>query len=277
MLATYEEFYMTIYKILEKDFAVELSDCKKLQVVKDLSEVNDNEPMFIGGDILRSEVRDRLTFQKPTIYIHRGYLGNHLYKRRRWWRASVNGFANTKLMPVPHPRWNLLHLPKHPWKVTEIKKVLIAPSKMTSIVWSPNIDWISNIVDKFPGAEVKIRPKGPKPGIRWSTLWEDLDWADLVVSQASAITAEAFWYGKKVISLFPCPTWAAGCESTLDNWQDPAEPVLRNQWHEHLAWSQFTNEEWRSGEAFDLIEKYLGPVASYNPEYIYNFNNSSIT
>jgi hypothetical protein len=264
---------MTIYKILEKDFAAEASNCKNLEIVKDLSKVTNNDIMFMGGDVLRSEVRERLNLQKPTIYMHRGYLGNHLYKRRRWWRASINGFANTKLMSVPHSRWSMLELPKHPWKVTEVKKILIAPSKMTGPIWDPDKgnDWATSMLDKFPGAEVKIRAKGPKPGIRWMTLWDDFEWADLIISQASAITAEAFWYGKKVISLFPCPTWAAGCKSTLDNWEDPTEPKLRDQWHEHLAWSQFTNEEWQTGKAFDLIEQYAGPVAEYKSGHYYNF------
>lgn len=264
---------MTIYKVLEKDYSADLSNCKNLQIIKDISEVKDNDVMFMGGDILRSEVRERLNLQKPTLFTHRGYLGNHLYKKRRWWRISVNGFANTKLMPIPYSRWPLLNLPKHPWKVREVKKVLIAPSKMTSTIWDPEMghNWVNNIAEQFPGAEIKIRPKGPKPGIRWTTLWDDFDWADLVVSQASAITAEAFWYGKKVISLFPCPTWAAGCLPTLENWQDPAEPALRDIWHEHLAWSQFTNEEWISGETFDLVEKYLGPVSLYQSGHVYNF------
>jgi hypothetical protein len=261
------------YKILEKDFALEYANCKKLEIVQSIADIKDTDTMFVGGDILRLEVRERLNTQKPTVFLHRGYLGNHLYKKRRWWRASVNGFANTKIMPFPYSRWSLLNLPKHPWKVSEVKKVLIAPSKMTAPIWDPvnEHNWANSMLIKFPGAEVRIRPKGPKPGIRWTTLWDDFDWADLIVSQASAITAEAFWYGKKVISLYPCPTWAAGCSSNLDDWQNPKEPELRDQWHEHLAWCQYTNEEWQSGEAFDLIERYLGPITEYKSEHSYDF------
>jgi hypothetical protein len=264
---------MTIYKILEKDYSSELDNCNSLKIVRNLSEVQENEPLFIGGDITRLEVRQRLNSHQPTLYMHRGYLGNHLYKTRKWWRVSVNGFANTKLMKIPYSRWHLLNLPRHPWKVKKVKKILIAPSKMTSTIWDPinGNNWVNEIIKKFPGAEIKIRPKGPKPGIRWMTLWEDFDWADLVVSQASAISAEAFWYGKKVISLYPCITWAAGCDSTTDNWEDPTEPTLRDTWHEHLSWSQFTNEEWQSGQAFKLIEQYIGPIINYDPGYFYNF------
>jgi hypothetical protein len=144
---------------------------------------------------------------------------------------------------------------------------------MTSTIWTPETDaWSESMLDKFPGAEVRIRTKLGKSKQRWNTLWDDLDWADLVVSQSSAITAEAFWYGKKVISLYPCPTWAAGT-STLDTWQDPAEPEHRSAWHEHLAWSQFTNQEWSSGYAVKSIARYIGPVNQYQSGYSYNFKN----
>jgi hypothetical protein len=128
---------------------------------------------------------------------------------------------------------------------------------------------------QFPGAEVRIRFKMGKAGPRWATLWNDLDWADLVVSQGSAITAEAFWYGKKVISTHPCVTWAAE-KSVLADWKNPNEPTLRDAWHEHLAWCQFTNSEWASGEAIKLIESYVGSVVDYTPDHTYNFNSNNI-
>lgn len=167
-----------------------------------------------------------------------------------------------------------MNLTKHPWKVKKVKNVLIAPSKMTSTVWTPELGWrwAESMVDKFPGAEVKIRPKGGKAGIRYETLWQDLDWADLVVSQSSAITVEAFWYGKKVISTQPCVTWAAGPQD-LNNWEDPTEPEFREEWHEHVAWSQFTSNEWETGEALELIEKYLGPITEYKSGQTYNFKS----
>jgi hypothetical protein len=262
-----------IYKILKEDFSNNLiNSWKNLNVVNEISQVLNDEPMIIGGDILRSDVRLRLQNKSPTIFIHRGYLGNHLYKTRNWWRYSVTSFANTKLLPIPHPRWNLLNLPKHPWKVKNVKRVLLAPSKMTGKIWTPELGdkWAESMLNKFPKAEVRIRPKASTPWLRWSTLWEDLDWADLVVSQSSAITVEAFWYGKKVISTHPCPTWATG-EHLFEDWKNPNEPKLRDEWHEHLAWSQFTNSEWISGEANNLIEQYFGSIVNYDPEYSYNF------
>ena len=244
---------------------------KNIKVVDTWKDVSSDLPVIIGSDLLKYQVRQWLKTSQPAIYIGRGYLGNHIGKGRWWWRYSINSWANTQLMPIPYSRWKLTELPKHPWKVKTIKNILLCPSKMTGHVWGSNQNgnWTDQLMDKFPGATIRIRAKERKSALRWATLWDDLDWADLVIAQSSAITCEAFWYGKKVISLEPCPTWAAG-RTLLDNWQDPAEPAGRDQWHEHLAWSQFSIKEWETGQALDLIEKYLGPVMDYKSNYSYN-------
>lgn len=233
-----------------------------------------NSPVVCSGDLLNENVRTWLNQKQPAFYVGRGYIGNHLEKQRKFFRVSINSWANTKLFKVPYRRWESFGLEKHPWKVKEVKKVLIAPSKMTAKIWTPDLKdtWAESMLDKFSGAEVRIRIKARRPNLRWMTLWDDFDWADLVVSQSSAITCEAFWYGKKVISLYPCPTWAAQ-KTTLDDWQDPKEPELRDDWHEHLAWSQYTVDEWNSGSVLHHIQSYLGNVHEYDAGYNYNFAN----
>jgi hypothetical protein len=262
------------FQITHQDFVENtwFQNWQNTKVVDTWEHVSSDIPVITASNLLRYEVRHWLKNSQPAIYIGRGYLGNHIGKGRWWWRYSVNSWANTELMPIPYSRWGLTELPRHPWKVKAIKNILLAPSKMTSKVWESSQDgnWTDQLMDQFPGATVRIRPKARKSKLRWSTLWDDLDWADLVIAQSSAITCEAFWYGKKVISLEPCPTWAAG-RTLLDNWQDPTEPAGRDQWHEHLAWSQFSRTEWETGEALNLIEKYLGPVVDYRSEYAYNF------
>ena len=239
--------------------------------INDWKTVDKNIPVLCYADLLNSNVRHWLNIKQPAIYAGRGYAGNHLYKQRLFHRASVNGWANIELKSPQFSRWPLMNLPKHPWKVKEVKNVLIAPSKMTSKIWTPELDWrwAESMVEKFPGADVRIRAKLGKASARYKTLWQDLDWADLVVSQSSAITVEAFWYGKKVISTQPCITWAAGTQDLVD-WKNPKEPELREAWHEHLAWSQFTVSEWDSGEVFTLLEKYLGPIKSYQSNQIFD-------
>ena len=229
-------------------------------------------PVFCYADLTRPHVPAWLNRRQPAVYIGRGYLGNHLYKKRMFYRASINGWANTVLKTVPYSRWAQMNLPRHAWRVKKIKNVLIAPSKITTRVWSRQTseEWAQHMSKQFPGADVRVRIKPGRASNRYSTLWDDLDWADLVVSQSSAITCEAFWYGKKVISTEPCPTWAAG-RVALEDWDNPTEPALRAAWHEHIAWCQYTRDEWHSGVALDLLEQYLGPATSYDPEFQYSF------
>lgn len=243
-----------------------------VQVKDDWREISPDSPIICTGDLTSDNVRFWLNHDYPAFYLARGYVGNHLYKQRLWHRVCMRGWANTLMGTPPYSRWDKINLKRHPWKVKDIRRVLIAPSKMTSKFWTPELGygWASTMLDKFPGAEVKIRPKLGKAGPRWSTLWQDFDWADLVVSQSSAITAEAFWYGKKAISTEPCVTWAAS-RSTLADWKDPTEPSNREQWHEHLAWSQYTTAEIESGEAIELLQQYLGPIMQYDRRHDYSF------
>jgi hypothetical protein len=245
---------------------------ENIHSVDDWRTVQPDQLVIAGSDVRSWYVRHWLNRGQPALYIGRGYVGNHTSKHRWLWRVSVNGWANTRLMPVPHSRWSIMNLPRHPWKVQQVKNVLIAPSKLTSLSWchQSSEQWSEHMATQFPGANVRIRYKARKPWQRWETLWSDLDWADVVVAQSSAITCEAFWYGKKVISTEPCPTWACG-NQRIEDWQDSGEPELRDAWHEHLAWSQYTVEEWTSGEALRLIEQYTGSALTYDPGHRYNF------
>lgn len=243
-----------------------------IEFVRHPEEISDCCPVICGSDLSHYYVRKWLNNRQPAVYVGRGYVGNHTAKKRRLWRASVNAWANTKLQAIPYSRWNKMQLPRHAWKVKKIKNVLLAPSKIDRNNWDNQTaaSWVCTLQSQFAGAEVRTRFKKSTPAERWADLWQDLDWADLVVSHSSSITCEAFWYGKKVISLKPCPTWAAE-QSTLDDWANPREPELRDAWHEHLAWSQFTVEEWSSGQALDLIQRYLGPITAYDPGHRYDF------
>jgi hypothetical protein len=280
MLGTYEKIYMKQLQLLISEYVdykgLPEWNYKGIEVLflDDWTNVDKSIPVLCYADLLYPNVRNWLNNAQPAIYSGRGYVGNHLYKHRLFHRASVNGWANTKLLNIPHSRWHMMNLPKHPWKVKEVNNILIAPSKMTSEHWTLKANWVwaEETAKKFPGANIKIRYKVGKQGRRYETLWDDLDWADLVVSQSSAITSEAFWYGKKVISTQPCITWAAGDQS-FEDWKNPNEPELRDIWHEHLAWSQFTTNEWLAGEALELIEKYVGPITEYKSGHVYNFSN----
>lgn len=264
-------------QVLKSDFGSSpwvLENLKNVILLDDWKSASKDIPIFCEGNLLHESVRHWLTNNYLAVYFARGCLGNHPLKRRNFWRYSVNSWANIVNRPIPYSRWNVLNLPKHPWKVKHVKNVLIAPSKMTSVVWTPELGykWAEYMAEQFPGADVRIRRKLGKPGLRYDSLWKDFDWADLVVSQSSAITVEAFWYGKKVISTEPCITWLAG-KTEMNDWQNPVEPAGRAEWHEHVAWNQFTTDEWTSGQAWELMNMYIGDLKLYASTHAYSFKS----
>lgn len=210
--------------------------------------------------------------KNPFFAMNRAYLGSWKFNNATYSRISVNSFACTKLGNIPYSRWDKLGIEKNPWAVSEVKNILIAPGKKSHTIFTgehPN-EWAEKLKSQLEseGANVKIRLKQGKrkvqllgdKNINLSPLLGsagDFGWADLVVSHSSAITAEAFWYGKKAISLGVCPTWIA-CDNTLINWKDSAEPKYREIWHEHMAWIQFEATEWYSGEAQEATVFYQG-------------------
>jgi hypothetical protein len=241
----------------------------KLIIIEDYDKADPEIPMIISANPIGFGRR----WQKskfPFFAVNRQYLGSWLPNGRDSWRVSVNSFAPTKLGTITHSRWHTMGLEKRPWAVTEVKNILIATSKKSQRAFTAEdpMLWAENLKTYFlaQGANVRIRPKvgkrktqyfgdGQFPGIFGND--GDFEWADLVISYSSAITAEAFWYGKKAISLGVCPTWVA-CDNTLDNWKNPVEPKLRDSWHEHMSWVQFKHSEWITGDAQEMTVFYQG-------------------
>jgi hypothetical protein len=233
----------------------------KIILISNAEEGNPNIPLVMGTNLANRDHRNWIINKRPYIALNRQLTRGWCDKHRSMGRISVNSYASTKLGNVIAGRWNSQGLEKNPWKVTEVKNVLIAPPEKSIWWWTGNSgDIWANTIElnlKAQGANVRVRIKERKRGHRYTTLFQDLDWADLVVSYSSAITVEAFWYGKKAISLGVCPTWIA-CENRLKHWADPTEPANRDIWHEHIANIQFTYDEFDSGEAQEMTLHYQG-------------------
>lgn len=219
-------------------------------------------PLILPANPLKY-TKEWMRRKNPFFAINRPYLGNwRTAGNRMGLRSSVNSFACTKVGKMTGSRWDTLGInKKHPWKVTEVKNVLLAPSTKGQTVFTglTEEEWCKPLVEFFEkeGANVRIRTRAGKPEKRYASLWQDFDWADLVISVVSGVTAESFWYGKKTISLGLCPTWTC-CEKDLSDWRNPTEPAGRDDWHEHMAWIQFTYEDFYSGLAQELTHQYQG-------------------
>jgi hypothetical protein len=230
----------------------------KLTILNTWEDADPEVTMVFGANLASKPHKEWLMNRRPCYVLNRQLTGGWVDKHRSMNRVAVNSYGATKIGPMSHSRWPILNLEKEPWKVTEIKNVLIAPPLKSIYFWTgkSGLEWADEIKSQFAGANVRIREKGRKRGTRYATLFDDLDWADLVVSYSSGITVEALWYGKQAISLGVCPTWVCS-DSTLDNWRNPSEPD-RERFYNHISWIQFKYEEWESGEAQEMTYQYQG-------------------
>ena len=231
-------------------------------VVNNITEYNKELPLVAWAKPYDKITGIALQNSYPTILINRPYISAHVRKHIDIFRVSVNSFACSSFKEMPYSRWDKIGVDKHYWKVTEVKNILIAPpNKGVNYFTGQKLNvWVNDLQNVFKNFNVKVRLKnstGAGRGERYSSLWNDFDWADLVVSCASASTAEAFWYGKKVISLGPCPTLMCDTGS-LENFINPVEPANRDKWHEHIGWIQFLESEWESGNAQEMTAVYQG-------------------
>jgi len=233
----------------------------KVILIDDPGKGDPEIPLVIGTNLTNRKHRQWVKWKRPYFSMGRPYLGGWASKQLKMRRIAVNSYSPTQLKEVPYSRWNLIGIGRHPWKTKEIKKILIAPPKKSIQWWTGQTDkeWADSVISQLqdPSIEIRTRLKPGKRGVRYSTLWQDFDWADLVISYSSASTVEAFWYGKKVISLGVCPTWWC-CENVLKNWADAKEPLDRDQWHERVAWTQFTYQEFETGDAQEMTVHYQG-------------------
>ena len=234
----------------------------KIIVVNNITEYNKELPIVAWAKPHDKIIGIALKNSYPTILMNRPYLSAHIRKQIDMFRVSVNSFACSSFKEMPYSRWDKIGVDKHPWKVTEVKNILIAPPNKGVVYFTgQKLDlWVEDLQTLFKDFNVKVRlnnSTGAGRGERYSSLWNDFDWADLVVSCASASTAEAFWYGKKVISLGPCSTLMCNTGS-LENFINPSEPANRDSWHEHIGWIQFLESEWTSGNAQEMTAVYQG-------------------
>lgn len=181
------------------------------------------------------------------LYIDNGYIGNHLEKRPKYYRISYNSLQNPNIKPVPFSRINTLQFHTRTWNSHGKYNLLVCPGK-TSPVWdftNTNYDeWKSSMLEKFDN--VKIREKQGPRFPRFKTLWEDMADAKTVIVYHSMTAVEAMMLGKQ----FHVSGHSA-IELYSDKYNYNRQPVM-----EHVAWSQFSRDEFVNGTAWQLTYEY---------------------
>lgn len=200
-----------------------------------------SHPISEGFEVLK---------QNPNLnylYIDNGYLGNHLEKRPNYYRISYNSLQNPNIKPVLFSRKETIPFQIKPWNTLGEYTLLVCPGK-TSPVWNftnTNYEiWKEQMISKFNN--IKVREKEGPRFPRFKTLWEDIDQAKEVVVYHSMTAVEAMMLGKRVHV-----SGHSAIELYSDKYNYNREPVI-----EHIAWSQFSREEFENGTAWKLTYEY---------------------
>lgn len=214
---------------------------------------------------------------KKFIYVDHAYLERGYNSRdadAEWMRISYNGFTWNKNVPEPPDRWNTFFKEKYklsPWNAKRGKYVLfLPPSEATKYLFPDSREWTEKMIDELKkkiDLPIVVREKPDQPVIdvstnqvlsrikfdHGSTIDQDLANARFIVTYNSAVPV------KGIIMGIPCitSTMAAAypMSTTIDKINEAAEPN-RQDWLNQLVYHQYKTSELKSGEVWNLLEKY---------------------
>ena len=172
------------------------------------------------------------------------------------------GSHNLNIKPVPHSRLKTLYPKVEEWKKQRGDHLLIIEPQQGIILERTGVslgDWKVNIektVREFWDGPIKFRRKsGGKNPARWPTFLEDLSISHAVIGERTMACVEAVMLGVPAYTVdYSAVSLLMGTD--IKQSLNPTYPD-RTQWLEHIAWSQFTPEEFANGTfVVDCLEQY---------------------
>lgn len=207
------------------------------------------------------------------IMFDKGYVRNKEGNSWRYWRVAVGSHSpsnRTLKMEYPSDRWDSLNLNPRPWR-KQGSHIVIAGSSAKYHKFHdlphPN-EYVRLLVKRLQAQttqEIFYRPKPswrdavPIAGTTYSigprSLIDELQGAWLLITHGSNACFEAALMG------IPSIVLGEGVMKTISSTsiEDLQNPRLANREHifNAIAYHQWTIDEFRSGEAFETIRKWL--------------------
>jgi lipopolysaccharide biosynthesis glycosyltransferase len=221
---------------------------------------NDMSPVVIRGIAKRKQIHSCWNTGRTFYYIDTGYFGNG--KRKLYHRITKNHLQN--ISPTVHrPRDRLAATGWSPTKFRRGRNILLCPpSAKVMKFFDLDLDqWMEETLTTlkhYTDRPIITRLKQSR-SVRQNddTLAMALsnDVHCLVTFNSIAAT-EALLLGKPAITLGPNAAQNL-CKQRLSDIENPYIPTLDEveEWAAHLAYSQFTEEEMRSGYAWAILNE----------------------
>jgi len=187
------------------------------------------------------------------FHIDNGYIGNHRHKTPFYYRISYNSLQNTKPCPVPHSRREFLEFDDNLWQdwnpIGEYN-LLVMPnnSNIFKYLGQDYDTWRRDTIQYYESQPTKlvIREKEGKRRQRFKEVLPLMSNAKQVITYHSMAAVEALCLGKPIKILG---------QSAVEHWQGQTN-FDRSEMLEHIAWSQFSRNEFASGTAWKCTFKY---------------------
>jgi hypothetical protein len=221
---------------------------------------NQMSPVAIRGIAKRKQIHACWESGRPFYYIDTGYFGNG--KRKLYHRITKNHLQN--IYPTVHrPRDRLAATNWQPTKFRKGKNVLLCPpSAKVMKFFDLDLDqWMEETLTtlkSYTDRPIITRLKQSR-SVRQNddtlamALSQDVH---CLVTFNSIAATEALLLGKPAITLGPNAAQNL-CKQSLSDVETPYIPTLDEveEWAAHLAYSQFTEEEMRSGYAWAILNE----------------------
>lgn len=213
------------------------------------------DPIVVWGQLRGA--KELLSQSKEFYRMDHAYIG-----RLQYFRITKGDFQPSRILERPADRWERLkrefNLQIQPWRKGGY--VLVALSEQATYSFFDQKNWPERIreeLKKHTDREIRFRERrDEKP------LIDQLRKAHCLVTFASNTVREALLEGVPVFTLGPSIARPMG-HVDVSRIEDPLYPDNREEFFRHLAYSQFTNQEFASGFALKTAEEnFYGPLES---------------
>ena len=221
---------------------------------------NSTTPVLLRGITKRKQMRSCQENKRDFYYIDTGYFGNG--RKKLYHRVTKNAMQNIgPVIKRPADRFQATGVGLTKFRPGS-KVLLCPPSAKVMVFYDLDLEkWIEDTVStikKYTDREIVIRlKKGRTERVSTDTMAMALsqDIHCLVTFNSIAAT-EALLLGKPAFTLGPNAAQSL-CLSDLSKIERPYVPTLDevHEWACHLAYSQFTEAEMRSGLAWSIVSE----------------------
>jgi hypothetical protein len=209
----------------------------------------------------RSPYKDWIANGNKHIEIDYGYWGIN-NPRRNTRRVTFGGSHNLNLKSVPFSRVQTLDPAIENWKTNRGEYLLLIepqPKVLYERTGKSFDEWqkefLNNLKNFWDGPVKWRRKSGGKNPDRWPSFLNDLSGCHAVLGERTMACVEAAILGYPAYTVdFSAVSLLMGTDLSVI--KNPVFPD-RTQWLEHIAWSQFSPEEFAKGtQVSDLVNEY---------------------